>query len=68
MPSASCPPPALHGGLHSNHKTCRQPVPSNPGLVDTLQDTKDALFLTEDRYPFLALPTPRVASSRNSQY
>jgi hypothetical protein len=36
-------------------------MPSNPGLEDTLQGTKNVLFLIEDRYPFLALPAPRVA-------
>jgi hypothetical protein len=60
-PQVAAQPPGLHRGSHPNHKTYRQPVSSNLGLGDTLQGTKDILFLIEDRCPFLTLPVPRVA-------
>jgi hypothetical protein len=53
MPLASCPPPGLHRGLHPSHKTCRQLVPSDPGLGHALEGTEPVPFLTEDRYNLL---------------
>ena len=53
MPSASCPPPCLHRGLHPSHKTCRQLVPNDPGLGHALEGTESVPFLIEDRYNLL---------------
>jgi hypothetical protein len=48
MPSASCPPPGLHRGLHPSHKTCRQLVPSDPGFGHALDGTEPVPFLIEE--------------------
>ena len=50
MPSASCLPPGLHGGLYPSHEACRQPVSSNPGLGHALYGAEAVPFLVEDRH------------------
>jgi hypothetical protein len=53
MPLTSCPPPGLYRVLQPSHWACWQPVPSNPGLGDTLQGAEGVLFLAEDDEAFL---------------
>jgi len=52
-PSASCPPSGLHRGLYPSHKTCRQLVPSDPGLGHALEGAEAVTFLIEDRHNLL---------------